>query len=168
MGEYCINLSRYREGDTLVVSKCEVCGGVGTVRNKWFERCAQEHGESQRGQCGGCEWYHDCYLGEIVECEACNGSGKALRADESTAVGGIDERTWLKKMVREYRTLLERKYGEDNFSFVIITMAHEGEGIVTGFKAGYTSDALKKVVELCKDLLARTFALEKIMHKRGE
>ncbi len=75
---YIINLGKYSVGDIFVVSRCEVCGGAGTIKNKWFEQCVQEFGESQRGQCKGCEWYYDCCQGELIECEECNGCGKVL------------------------------------------------------------------------------------------
>ena len=147
-----------------MVSKCEVCGGVGTVKNEWFERCAQVYGESQRGQCKDCEWYHDCYQGEIVECEACNGSGKVLVSSDDDST---DEREWLNRMVNNYTNMLKRKYG-DNFAFTVITLRNKiiGNGTITfSMDISYGTEQFKRAAENCKDLLARVFTLEKLYMK---
>ena len=75
----------------------------------------------------------------------------------------IDEHEWVKSMTREYTELLKEKYGDGNFTFVLITLKYEDNGIISGYTSGYSSETFRRGANSCKDLLARIFALEKVM-----
>jgi len=78
----------------------------------------------------------------------------------------IDEQEWLKSVMSEYKEILRQKYGDDNFSFFVITLTCEdceGSGVLRGVTYGHSSKELRACAMHCKELLARLFAYEKAL-----